>query len=163
MLNIKANPKSFFSFAKSRQKTKSRIGPFLDTTTGKLNPEVAFTAETLCEQYNSVFSQPRPDWTVSDLENHFSVGEVQGCLDDILFEQEDIEKACAELKGSASAGPDGVPACLLKTCRKQLAQPLYALWRVSMDTGEIPAELLWALISPIHKGGSKSVTKTIGL
>ena len=28
-----------------------------------------------------------------------------------------------------------------------------------MDTGEIPAELLLVLISPIHKGGSKSVPK----
>ena len=78
IFNIKANPKSFFSFAKSRQKTKSRIGPFLDPTSGKLNTEVAFTVETLRQQYNSVFSNPRPDWTVSDVDDHFSVGEVQG-------------------------------------------------------------------------------------
>ena len=63
------------------------------------------------------------------------------------------------MKGSASAGPDGVPACLLKTCRKQLAKPLYALWRASMDSGDIPAELLLVLICPVHKGGSKSVPK----
>ena len=159
IFNIKSNPKSFFSFAKSRQKTKSRIGPFLDPASGKLNPDVAFTAEKLRQQYNSAFSTPRPEWTVNDIEHHFSAEHVDDSLDDVMFEPSDIEKACAELKGSASAGPDGVPACLLKTCRKQLARPLCTLWRASMDTGVIPAELLLVLISPIHKGGSKSVPK----
>ena len=63
------------------------------------------------------------------------------------------------MKGTAAAGPDGVPASLLKTCRKQLSKPLYTLWRASMDTGTIPAELLLVLICPIHKGGSRSVPK----
>ena len=158
IFNIKSNPKSFFSFAKSRQKTKSRIGPFLDPASGILNPDVAFTAETLRQQYNSAFSVPRPDWTVTDAAEHFP-GDVEDGLNDVEFSPDDIEAACADLKGSASAGPDGVPASLLKTCRKQLSKPLYILWRASMDTGSIPAELLLVLICPIHKGGSKSVPK----
>ena len=80
-------------------------------------------------------------------------------MDDIAFTIDDIEDACKELKASSSAGPDGVPASLLKTCRKQLARPLYILWRASMDTGSIPAELLLVLICPIHKGGSRSAPK----
>ena len=159
IFNIKSNPKAFFSFAKSRQKTKSRIGPFLNPATGKLNPDVGFTAETLRQQYNSMFSVPRPDWSVSDVDDHFSCDGVEGSLDDVLFTPADIKAACAELKGTASAGPDGVPASLLKTCRKQLARPLYILWRASLDSGDIPAYLLLVLISPIHKGGSKSVPK----
>ena len=71
----------------------------------------------------------------------------------------DIEKACSELKGTAAAGPDGVPALLLKTCRKQLIKPIYFLWRSSLDSGCIPPELLLVLICPIHKGGSRSVAK----
>ena len=63
------------------------------------------------------------------------------------------------MKGIAAAGPDKVTASLLKTCRKQLSKPLYTLWRASMDTGTIPAELLLVLICPIHKGGSRSVPK----
>ena len=142
IFSIKSNPKSFFSFAKSRQKTKSKIGPFLDSSSGKLNPDVVFTAETLRQQYNSVFSKPRPEWNVADVADHFSSdGEGDSILDDIVFTPDDIEKACADLKSTASAGPDGVPASLLKTCRKQLASPLYILWRASMDNGTIPAEL----------------------
>ena len=159
ILNIKTNPKFFFSFARSKQKTKSQIGPFIDQSTGKLNPDQAFTAETLCKQYNSVFSQPRDQWSVSDIDNHFAVDDSEDILDDIEFTVEDIENACSDLKNSASAGPDGVPACLLKNCKNQLAKPLHTIWRASLDTGVIPAELLLVIISPIHKGGSKSVPK----
>ena len=80
-------------------------------------------------------------------------------MEDFKFSQEDIEKACAELKGTAAPGPDGVPAILLKNCRKELSKPLYILWRSSLDSGNIPAELLLVLISPIHKGGSRSAPK----
>ena len=85
IFNIKSNPKAFFSFAKSRQKTKSRIGPFLNPATGKLNPDVGFTAETLRQQYNSVFSVFRPDLSVSDVDDHFSCDGVEGSLDDAYF------------------------------------------------------------------------------
>ena len=138
IFNIKSNPKYFFSFAKSRQKTKSKIGPFLNPATGKLNSDTAFTAETLRQQYDSVFSKPRSEWFVTDVEEHFSVGDTEHILDDVLFTPDDIEAACAELKSSAAPGPEGVPASLLKTCRKQLAKPLYLLWRTSMDSGSIP-------------------------
>ena len=56
IFNIKSNPKYFFSFARSRQKTESKIGPFLDPATGKLKPDNAFSAEALRQQYNKVFS-----------------------------------------------------------------------------------------------------------
>ena len=72
---------------------------------------------------------------------------------------EDIESACSQLKSTSAAGADGVPACLLKLCRKQLSKPLYILWRSSLDKGEIPADLLLVLISPVHKGGSRGVPK----
>ena len=63
--------------------------------------------------------------------------------------------ACNELKANSSPGPDGVPAVLLKTASKELSQPLFLLWRASMDQGVIPPDLLLVLISPVHKGGSR--------
>ena len=50
ILNMKSNPKSFFSFCKSRQNTKSRIGPFLDQVTGRPNPDPDFAAAELSKQ-----------------------------------------------------------------------------------------------------------------
>ena len=46
---------------------------------------------------------------------------------------------------------------MLKNCRKELSRPI--LWRSSLDCGSIPAELLLVMISPIHKGGSRSAPK----
>ena len=55
---MKANPKVFFSYAKARQKTAARIGPFLDPDTGELNLDPDSSAKCLSEQYSAVFSQP---------------------------------------------------------------------------------------------------------
>ena len=47
-----------------------------------------------------------------------SQNEEQRNLQDIDFGLDDIEKACSQLRGSAAAGPYGVPAVLLKNCKK---------------------------------------------
>ena len=159
VMRIKSNSKAFFSFARSRQKVKAKVGPFLDSETGSPNPSPDFAAEALRQQYNSVFAVPRPAWKVDSFKEHFREVEGDDILSDIQFSQEDIEQACAELKGTAAPGPDGVPAVLLKCCRKELGRPLHVLWRSSLDSGSIPVELLLVLICPIHKGGSRSLAK----
>ena len=158
VFKIKSNSKYFFTFAKSRQNTRAKVGPFLDDE-GKPNPSADFAAESLRKQYDSVFAQPRDSWKVTDTESHFSTEAGEPCLQDISFSTADIEKACSELRGSAAAGPDGVPAMLLKNCRKHLSKPLHCLWRSSLDSGTIPVELLLVLICPVHKGGSRSIPK----
>ena len=47
VLRIKSNSKVFFSFARSRQKVKAKVGPFLDPTTGTPNPSPDFAAEAV--------------------------------------------------------------------------------------------------------------------
>ena len=166
VLRIRQNPRAFFSFCRSRAKIQAKVGPFIDPTTGKSNPSPIFTAEVLREQYNGVFSAPRPAWTVTEPEEFFSPktppepGEADpDILEDIGFTAKDIVQACSELRANAAPGPDGVPAMMLKTCRKQLAIPLYYLWRRSLDSGTIPPELLLVLITPLHKGGSRAAPK----
>ena len=103
---------------------------------------------------------PREAGKVNDFQEHFAATENEDeSLCDLKFGAEDIEKACSQLKGSAAAGPDGVPAILLKNCRSQLSKPLYQIWRSSLDSGTIPIELLLVLISPIQKGGSRLAAK----
>ena len=160
ILNLKENPKSFFSFARSRQKTRARIGPFIDSSSGKPNPDPDFAASVLSEQYNSVFVQGRPEWHVENAKEFFS----QSCADvpslsEIKFSEMDIEMACHDLNPSSAAGADGVPASLLKTCRKELKKPLFILWQASLQQGVIPADLLLVLVSPVHKGGGRGAAK----
>ena len=156
---MKENPKIFFSYAKAHQKTAAKVGPFLDPASGELNLDPDHSAECLSDQYSAVFSQPRPEWDIPNMEEFFKVDNSMPTgpiLTDIEFSEADIEYACSELSGSSSPGPDGVPATLLKVCRKELSAPLYILWRASMTQGIIPPDLLLVLISPIHKGGSRA-------
>ena len=124
VLRIKENPKAFFSFAKSRQKTKARIGPFLDPNTGKPNPSANFAAAELSKQYSSVFVEPRQSWAVHDVQGFFSEIPSENSLSDVEFTEDDIMKACGELKSFSAAGADGVPAAFLKDYKKQLKRPL---------------------------------------
>ena len=143
---------------------QAKVGPFLDPDSGAPNPDPDFAAKLLSEQYSSVFTQPRPEFVVSDTSDFFSGGsdwrqQHQGrpTLSDIKFSEADIECACKELKPSSSPGPDGFPALLLKTASSELRHPLFLLWRSSLDQGVIPPALLLVLISPVHKGGSRGI------
>ena len=86
--------------------------------TGTPNQSPDFAAEVLSEQYKSVFAVPRPAWLVQNVKEHFSEVDDPDILADIKFGQKDIEQACEELKSTSAPGPDGVPAQLLKYCRK---------------------------------------------
>ena len=112
---MKTNPKSFFSFSKSRQKIKAKIGPFIDQSTGKPNTDPDFAATELGNQYSSVFVDPRPEWVVNNVSEFFD-NNIASALTDIEFTEEDIVAACSELKTSSAAGANSVPASLLKNC-----------------------------------------------
>jgi hypothetical protein len=161
ILNIKNNPKAFFSFARSRQKTRARIGPFLDPATGQPNPDPDFAAGVLSDQYKSVFVEPRSAWKVDNPSEFFAQPDASDFpeFSEIPFTEMDMEIACSELSSSSAAGADGVPASLLKFCRKELRKPLCILWRASLDQGSIPPDLLLVLVSPVHKGGSRGSPK----
>ena len=156
---MKENVNVFFDYAKARQNTRAKVGPFLDPESGHLNLDPDYTAQCLSDQYSSVFTQPRADWSINSMEEFFKVdnaGPTGPILTEVDFTDSDIEYACSELSSTSAPGPDGVPPALLKTCRKELKQPLYILWRASLDHGMIPPDLLLVLISPVHKGGSRA-------
>ena len=156
---MKDNMKVFFDYAKARQNTRARVGPFLDPESGELNLDPDYTAECLSEQYSSVFTQPRNDWSIPDMKEFFKVDNTRPTgpiLTHMDFSESDIEYACSELSPSSAPGPDGVPSALLKICRKELKRPLYVLWKSSLDQGCIPPDLLLVLVSPVHKGGSRA-------
>ena len=157
--NISLNPKFFFSFAKKRQRTKGSVGPFIDPSTGAINPNLSFTAETMNTQYKSVFSVPKPEKIVKDAPLFYSSSSSPTILDNIDFNKEDIESACKDLSPRSAAGNDGVPAALLKSCRSSVSLPLFLLWKNSFDSGVIPEILIHAIISPLHKGGSRTIPK----
>lgn len=67
-----------------------------------------------------------------------------------------VEEKIKALKCEYSAGPDGLPAIVLKKCMEHLAQPLTTLFQLSISQGVFP--MLWksSYIIPLHKKGPKN-------
>ena len=106
-----------------------------------------------------MFSDPDENQQIDNIEEFFDSDEdiPEINLSDINFSEKDIEAAISEIKPNAACGDDGFSAMLLKHCKEELSVPLTILWRKSLDTSQIPSVLKTSKISPIHKGGLKSV------
>ena len=159
--NIKMNSKAFFSYANRKKTIRSKIGP-LNSSSGGLEDGPKKMAEILSLQYKSVFSEPIQDKELDDLKSFFEPEESQLSFpskSDIILSQEKFVKAMKSLSPTAAAGRDGFSAFLLHYFAEELAEPLALLWRQSLDTGEMLEGINIAAITPIFKGGDKSVPK----
>ena len=145
---IKTNPKYFYTYARSKAEIKAVIGPF--TQDGQIISDPQAKSNILMKQFQSVFSHPNPhDPEESDVVLPPNI------IEDIDFNTEDLIKSIGSLNGTSAAGPDGIPAILLKKCSESLKYPLFLLWRASVNTGCVPKETKKGLITPIYKGGSR--------
>nr|VZI46185.1 unnamed protein product [Spirometra erinaceieuropaei] len=61
------------------------------------------------------------------------------------------------LKESKSPGPDEIPAKILKELAGELSKPLSMLFHTSFETGYLPPDWKSAWITPLYKGGSRSL------
>ena len=66
--------------------------------------------------------------------NDVKAGSVLG---DIDFTQKSIIDAIKEIKNNAAPGTDRFPVVLMKECAEELSEPLYILWRYSLNNGDI--------------------------
>ena len=66
----------------------------------------------------------------------------------------DVREAIDQLSLNSAAGPDGMPAVLLKQARDNLGGPLTMLWTKSLETGDIPELFKMAFIIPVLKPGA---------
>jgi ribonuclease P/MRP protein subunit RPP40 len=155
--NIVINPKFFFAYAKKKGTVQSKVGPLYKENEIISDPKEM--AECLQEQFKSVFSSPDQEKHIDDINEFFDCDETPSGIQDISFSEEDIENVITEIRSNAASGDDGFSALLLKNCKKELSVPLHILWRNSLDSGVIPGLLKTSKISPIHKGGLKSVPK----
>merc|ERR1712066_523729 len=128
-----------------RNKQKNRrneIGPF------KENDEIIVEKQLL--EFFSQFSE-----ITDEINENIFQNEEPEDLNDIEITEEEILKAINDLEENSAAGPDGVPAILLKKLKEALAQPLALMLRKSIDEGKIPDIFKLAYVTPIHKGGSR--------
>ena len=147
---IKTNPKYFYYHARKNSKIKTQIGPF--EKEGEIVHDPYEKAEILREQFESVFTGP-------DNNDHTDPNPAtitESTLDDISITEEDIAKQIKKMPISAAAGPDEIPAALLKNCVDSMKSPLKRVWQQSLEEGHIPDILKTGIITPIYKGGDRT-------
>ena len=146
---MKDNPRMLFSIINKQKKRKNEIGPF------KEGNEYICDKKEICNSLKTEFiSQFSAKNENVEKKQIFDDGNSND-LCDIVFGKEDIEEGINELDENSAAGPDGLPAILLKKTKNSIANPLTLLLRKSLDEGRIPDVFKLAYITPIHKGGSR--------
>ncbi|KAH0816060.1 hypothetical protein GEV33_006731 [Tenebrio molitor] len=73
-----------------------------------------------------------------------------------FISESDVTSALKKLKPKLTAGPDNIPAFLLKDCASVLAYPLQLVFNLALKTCKFPE--IWKLssISPIFKKGNRT-------
>ena len=116
----------------------------------------------LLDQFNSVFSTPKPDMIISGPQYFFScqsipIGAEINYLSDIDFSKSIIVESIKVLSPNSAAGPDGFPHSLLINFSDILAPALKLMFSQSLTQGIFPLALKRAVIVPILKSGDKYI------
>ena len=72
-------------------------------------------------------------------------------LTDLNIKTTGVEKLLHKINTSKAVGPDNISNMILKTCAKQLAPGLSAIFQSSVNSGELPPDWVNANISPVFK------------
>ena len=113
--------------------------------------------EMLKTQYETVYSKPDEESSVSNPQEFFSQNEAEEQFNSIISDRHDIMEDLDSLSYKSSAGLDGVSSVLLKKGKRSLADPLLIVFRSFLHTGVIPSILKEDFVVPVHKGGARSV------
>ena len=151
---IKTNPKSFYSYAKSFSSISSGISMLIGDD-GTVHVSDAAKAGELQSQFSSVFSDPLASGVHDP---NFPEPHVEFKMDEnsLKFTNRDILDAISEIGSNSGAGPDGIPALLLKKCANSLVEPLRYIWSESFKKGIVPVFYKNSLIYPLFKKGNRA-------
>lgn len=150
--DIRSDSKKFFDYVKSKQKSNNfPSNMFLREKIGKNSSDISnlfadffennyttFSESDRDRDYFSAIPEPHTDITL----RHLSLNE--------------IEAALKGIDGSKGPGPDGVPPSLVKELFKELTEPLFWLYNLSLTTRKFPMEWKKSFLIPIYKSGKKS-------
>ena len=149
---VKSNPKYFYSYAKRFTKQKQTISMLFNSDNSICtNPKQI--ADILQNQFKSVFSDPK---NANMDATNFEVPDVSIPGESLKFSEEDVRNAISSIKPDAAAGPDGIPAILLKSCSATISKPIFLLWSKSFEEGTVPSYYKNSLICPLYKKGSRA-------
>ena len=146
---MKDKPKVFWSYIKSKSKTRDKICDLMQED-GELTSNNKEKAEVLNKFFSSVFTREKTDNVPVMPDRQF-----ENILDNITITPEEVLKKLFNLNPSKAAGPDGLHCKLLYELRDFLCEPLARFFNRSLQDGEVPDQWRQAHVSPIFKKGDK--------
>lgn len=144
-------PKLFFRYVNSKLKVKDRIVRL------RKGDDTYEDDEGMCDIMNSTLHSV---YTVDDEftePDNITVpvhGEAEK-MDRITFQPEELLELMKGLDIRKAIGPDDISGWVVKECANELVEPLYEIFKFSLEIGKLPDDWKRANIVPIHKGGSR--------
>ncbi|KAJ8018258.1 LINE-1 reverse transcriptase-like [Holothuria leucospilota] len=147
--NVKEDPKSFYSYIRSKQSVKSKVGPLKDDK-GNVITSDSEIAERLNDFFKQVFTKEK----MSELPQLPKVLNGNVTLSNFEITEEMVQELLCTLQPGKAAGPDGVKSDYLRTLSEVVAIPLAKIYQKSLAHSYIPKDWKLANIVPLHKKGS---------
>lgn len=153
---MKENPSRYHSHCRKSLKSKPGITNVINNE-GLLTQSEQETAEALNTFYQSKFTID----DLSDLPAFPQKIPLNCILERVDISVSDVEDVLKELNSNKATGPDEIDNHILKECADTLAPLLHQLYKKSLETADVPRLWKWTEVSPIHKGGLKSLMKNL--
>lgn len=107
-------------------------------------------SELFSSYFSSVFEK-------DSLESNFDFTDRNyNTLNSVTITEEMVLNKLNALDANKGPGPDGIPAIFIKTCSKELCEPLHILFCKSLQSGTFPTLWKIAHVVPIYKSGDKN-------
>ena len=151
--NIKQDSKSFFAYVNAKRKSSNKVGPIRDAEKNLIDCNKQ-TADYLNDYFSSVFVEEGEQNIPTPVE--FFSGETSEALVDIEITKDIVLNKLGNIDTGKSQGPDQIHGKLLFELRNELAEPLSKVFKLSLDTGNIPQDFRDAIVTPLFKKGSKA-------
>ena len=147
----RTNPKSTWRYMKTMNRVSSTV-PNLRKNDGTFTSSHTEIAETLNQQYYNAFTKENTTNIPTIPLKTLITPELQS----FEISKEEVLKQLKDLKPNKSPGIDGLHPKVLKEVADVLAEPITILFKKRLNSEELPAHWLQALITPIFKKGSKT-------
>ena len=153
MSNAATQPKRVYAYVNRRRKVQQNVPVLLDDhgTEAVLDDT---KANLLADHFHSVYT-PSSD-VLAYVCDETPSNDVANTIEDVMFSMSDVQSALERLDVQKAPGPDGMHPVILKSLAIELAPVIYKLFRLSLDTAQLPSDWKAGVIRPFPKPGDRS-------